>query len=55
MAKLRSDLSLAKNGVKVFADGTTLRAFLSYMIRRHDGSKRQVPELSYPADDMGKV
>ena len=47
--KLREDLSMPPNSVRVHCDAVTLRSFMSYMVRRHDGAQRkaalQQPDL----------
>ena len=43
--KLREDLSLDANEIRVNCDAVSLRAFMSYMVRRHDGARRQVSDL----------
>ena len=43
--KLREDLSLDANEIRVNCDAVSLRAFMSYMVRRHDGARRKVSDL----------
>ena len=39
---IRNHLSMAMNELRVGVDSVVVRAFVSYMVRRHNGSKRKV-------------
>lgn len=43
VAFLRKKLALADDIVKVNCDAQSLKTFMSYIVKRHDGSKRRVP------------
>ena len=45
VAQLRKDLVMADDAVRLQVDSTCLRSMVMYVIRRHDGSLRQVSWL----------
>ena len=45
VTKLRSSLSLPDDAVKVACDAESLKNFMSYIVKRHDGAARRVVGL----------
>ena len=41
IAKMRDDLAMPADPLKVVCDASSLRCFVTYMIKRHNGSKRR--------------
>ncbi|CAE7451442.1 unnamed protein product [Symbiodinium sp. KB8] len=54
IAQLRSDLSLPADQVKIACDASSVRGFMSYMTKRHDGSIRRDPQVAKLFDVIGE-
>ena len=45
MTKLHKKLALPPENVKGACDATSLKSFMTYIVKRHDGSTRREPRL----------